>query len=79
MFPQAIANIAWDITERLFFAASSDGSIYQVNLFKQREDSNKEHIHEAVGGGGVSDVIRVSEDRLITVGSDFVFLLKLYV
>ncbi|KAI3611032.1 pre-rrna-processing protein ipi3 [Moniliophthora roreri] len=68
MFPQAISSLAWDITERLFFAASADGSVYQVNLFKQREDKTKSHISEAIGGGGVSDVIRVSDERLIVVG-----------
>ncbi|KAF9258929.1 WD40 repeat-like protein [Marasmius fiardii PR-910] len=53
MFPQVISSLAWDITERLFFAASSDGSIYQMNLFRERE---------AIGGGGVSDVVRATEE-----------------
>ncbi|KAG7093749.1 hypothetical protein E1B28_007400 [Marasmius oreades] len=62
MFPQVISSLAWDVTERLFFAASSDGSIYQMNLFRERE---------AVGGGGVSDVVHATDEtrneRLITV------------
>ncbi|KAL0064415.1 Pre-rRNA-processing protein ipi3 [Marasmius tenuissimus] len=63
MFPQVISTLAWDVTERLFFAASADGSIHQMNLFRERE---------AIGGGGVSDVIRATDEtrkeRLINVG-----------
>jgi len=63
MFPQVISTLAWDITERLFFAASADGTIYQMNLFRERE---------AIGGGGVSDVIRAGDEtrkeRSINVG-----------
>ncbi|KAF9531734.1 WD40 repeat-like protein [Crepidotus variabilis] len=74
-FPQAISCLAWDVTERLFFAASSDGSIHQMNLFRERE-SKIGLVTEAVGGGGVSDVIRVESEvaretrkkRLIVVG-----------
>lgn len=63
----------WDATERIFFAASADGSIHQVNLFAQRED----RFSVAVGGGGAADPIRVGDDpgltgstkkRLISVG-----------
>lgn len=81
MFPQPISCLAWETTERLFFAASSeeDGSIYQMNLFRQMEDKSKGNIVEAVGGGGLNDVIRVmnidessssasQKKRLITVG-----------
>ncbi|THU91527.1 WD40 repeat-like protein [Dendrothele bispora CBS 962.96] len=75
MFPKAISCLAWDITERFFFAASSDGSIHQMNLFKQREDKSKAPLTEAIGGGGLNDIIRVDDEstnthkkRLITVG-----------
>ncbi|KAH9852141.1 WD40 repeat-like protein [Lenzites betulinus] len=74
-FPQPITCIAWDATERLFFAASEDGSIHQVNLFRQREDKYSRAAMEAVGGAGVSDVIRIdsvdpkdARKRLISVG-----------
>jgi len=30
-FPKPIRCIGWDITERLFFASSPDGSIYQLS------------------------------------------------
>ena len=72
-FPKAITTIVWDPTERMFFAASVDGSIHQVNLFSQRED----RFAAAVGGGGVADPIRIGDDsgstgptkkRLISVG-----------
>lgn len=73
-FPRPISCLAWDVTERLFFAASSDGSIHQVNLFKQRDDKLS-RIMEAVGGGGSTDVIRMTDEdqeaakrRLISVG-----------
>lgn len=56
----------------MFFAASDDGSIHQVNLFRQRRDKFG---REAVGGAGSTDVIRIDEEnggatknRLISVG-----------
>ncbi|KAH9924730.1 WD40 repeat-like protein [Fomitopsis serialis] len=74
-FPQAIACLAWDATERLFFAGSADGSIHQVNLFRQRVDKFGRAAMEAVGGGGVNDTIRINDEdpqaakkRLISVG-----------
>ncbi|KAF8159611.1 WD40-repeat-containing domain protein [Crassisporium funariophilum] len=75
-FPQPIFHLVWDITERLFFAASSDGSIHQMNLFRERDSKLGGIVTEAVGGAGVSDIIRVDDDesrqarkkRLISVG-----------
>lgn len=63
--------------ERLFFAASdsADGAVHQVNLFREREDRFGRSAMEAVGGGGVNDVIRINDldpqtakKRLIVVG-----------
>lgn len=58
----------------MFFAASSDGSIHQMNLFRQRDNKSGGQITEAVGGAGVSDIIRVGDEdpqvrkkRLISV------------
>lgn len=72
-FPRPISCLAWDVTERLFFAASEDGSIHQMNLFKQRND-RLSRVPEAVGGGGATDVIRMTDEdqeaakkRLISV------------
>lgn len=74
-FPKPIRCIVWDISERLFFASSPDGSIYQVNLFREREiKSNAGPFIEAIGGAGASDVVRFDADdttgqkRLIDVG-----------
>ena len=74
-FPKPIRCIVWDITERLFFASSPDGSIYQVNLFREREiKNNAGPFIEAVGGAGATDVVRFDADdaagrkRLIDVG-----------
>ena len=74
-FPHPISCVTWDRTERLFFAASSNGSIHQVNLFRQREDKFSRAAMEAIGGAGVSDVVRIddvdpnaSKKRLIYVG-----------
>ena len=61
-FPHAIDCIAWDSTERFFFAASGDGSVHQVNLFRTRIDKTRGRVAEAVGGGGVSDVLSIAED-----------------
>lgn len=75
-FPQPISCIAWDITERIFFAASPgpQGLIHQMNLFRRRANHSG-GITEAVGGAGVVDIIRVTDDdpltrkkRLISVG-----------
>jgi pre-rRNA-processing protein IPI3 len=74
-FPRPITSLVWDSTERLFFAASKDGYIHQMNLFRQRETKAGGQYMEAVGGGGVSDIVRVGEEgnrankkRLISVG-----------
>ncbi|KAF7971945.1 hypothetical protein HWV62_19401 [Athelia sp. TMB] len=76
-FPKAISCIAWDSTERIFFAASPgpEGSIHQVNLFTRRPDHSAGGSIEAVGGAGVADTIRVGDEdpktrrkRLISVG-----------
>lgn len=64
--------MAWDPTERLFFAAADNGLIQQVNLFRQREDKFSRTGMEAVGGAGVTDMIRIdpeqSTKRSISVG-----------
>lgn len=74
LLPSPIARIAWDPTERLFFAAAdgAKGDVYQVNLFRRRDDGRG----EAVGGAGVADIVRISDDetkessqRIINVGS----------
>lgn len=74
-FPQSITCLAWDITERVFFAASPDGSVHQMNLFRQRESKFGGQVMEALGGAGVTDIIRVGDEndearkkRLISVG-----------
>ncbi|KAF5390715.1 hypothetical protein D9757_002683 [Collybiopsis confluens] len=69
MFPQAIRCLAWESSERVFFAASSssEGVIYQMNLFKQAEDRSKGATVEAVGGGGFNDIIRLVDEP---TGSD---------
>ncbi|KDQ26996.1 hypothetical protein PLEOSDRAFT_1077773 [Pleurotus ostreatus PC15] len=60
-FPQPISCLAWDITERVFFAGSEDGSIHQMNLFRASAA-------EAIGGAGLTGIIRVEdESRLISV------------
>ena len=62
-FPQIISLLAWDVTERFFFAASSEGSIYQVNLFKQKPRFGGQSM-QAIGGLGANDVVRIDEDYL---------------
>jgi pre-rRNA-processing protein IPI3 len=74
-FPHAVDCIAWDATERFFFASSGDGSIHQVNLFRTRIDKTLGRVAEAIGGAGVGDVLSIAEDdsnaskrRLVSVG-----------
>jgi pre-rRNA-processing protein IPI3 len=74
-FPHAVTCIAWDAAERLFFAASGDGSIHQINLYRTRIDKTHGRVAEAIGGAGVSDALSGAENerdssnrRLVTVG-----------
>jgi pre-rRNA-processing protein IPI3 len=60
--------------ERFFFAATGKGSIYKINLFRQKSRFGG-HVLEAVGGSGANDVMRTESDiieaqkkRLIQVG-----------
>ncbi|KAF7323161.1 WD40 repeat-like protein [Mycena chlorophos] len=72
-FPHPLTCLAWDPTERVFFAASPNGSVHQVNLFKSRDVPGS---YSAVGGAGAADIIRVDDEerdkaqkrRLISVG-----------
>ena len=81
-FPQAISCLAWDAAERFFFAASSEGSIHQVNLFREKQSAFGPTT-EAVGGAGVTDVIHIETEisrerkkkRLISAGYAMPFLL----
>jgi pre-rRNA-processing protein IPI3 len=69
-----------DATERVFFAASPNGQVHQVNLFRRRTDKfgQRNEIPEAVGGGGQgsAEMIALEEDaekkRLISVGYSFI-------
>jgi len=58
MFPCPITRLAFEITERTFFAASSDdvGTIHQVKLFRRRPETAN---IEAIGGGGLGEAIRI--------------------
>jgi pre-rRNA-processing protein IPI3 len=74
-FPHAVTQVTWDAAERLFFAASGDGSIHQVNLYRTRIDKTHGRVAEGIGGAGVSDTLSVAENerdasnrRLVTVG-----------
>lgn len=73
MFTNPITCLAFEPTERTFFAASSDnaGSIHQVKLYRRREKEGRQTGgFEAIGGGGVSEAIRLdaNPDRTISVG-----------
>ncbi|KAL1738639.1 WD40-repeat-containing domain protein, partial [Schizophyllum fasciatum] len=77
-FPQVISRLAWDVAERFIFAAAPDGSIHQVNLFRDADEKSRIPA-EAVGGAGLSDIIRIEDipaearrKRLISVGYEIV-------
>lgn len=84
LFPRPITVLSVDPSERFFFAASQDGSIYQVNLFRRRSGAANMRGVDAIGGGGMSDVIRLADDdiasqRLISVGYvDRIFISSLF-
>ncbi|KAF8317122.1 WD40 repeat-like protein [Clavulina sp. PMI_390] len=75
-FPHPITTLAMDMTERVFFAASRDGDVHQVNLYRRRTEQTSERgpAMEAVGGGGQgsAELIGLEEDaqkkRLLSVG-----------
>ncbi|TFK74935.1 WD40 repeat-like protein [Pluteus cervinus] len=73
-FPKPILRLVFDVTERYFFGASGDGAIYQINLFRQAQSESHSGMSEAIGGAGLSDMIRIANDvqdtqkRLISVG-----------
>ncbi|KAL5492469.1 IPI3 [Sanghuangporus weigelae] len=77
LFPSPIHSLAFEIAERTFFAASSEGRttgsggfVYQVKLFRRRDVQGGRPGVEALGGGGVGEAIRLDADlkRVISVG-----------
>ncbi|KIO25848.1 hypothetical protein M407DRAFT_24804 [Tulasnella calospora MUT 4182] len=78
IFPQPITVIAFDLTERTLFAASQDGSIHQVNLFRQRKDRMGHNTGgiEAVAGMEEGGAMRIDDEevptrkRLISAGQE---------
>ncbi|KAG8898949.1 Pre-rRNA-processing protein ipi3 [Tulasnella sp. 403] len=75
LFPEPISILTVDPAERSIFAGSSDGSIYQVNLFRQKVDpiGRGAGTAEAVGTLGIETAIRVGYEgpnrgRLISLG-----------
>jgi pre-rRNA-processing protein IPI3 len=73
-FPSPITTIAWDRTERVFFAASPKGSVHRVNLFRKRQDRMQVFAMEALGGGAANgEHVQISTldgetTRLISIG-----------
>ncbi|THH10360.1 hypothetical protein EW145_g1398 [Phellinidium pouzarii] len=69
LFPSPIHSLAFEIAERTFFAASSaanstghGGAVYQVKLFRRRNAQSSRPSVEALGGGGISEAIRLDAD-----------------
>lgn len=59
--------MAFETAERAFFAASlgndnqKGGVVYEMKLFRHRKSEQNRGI-EAIGGGGVSEAVRVEPD-----------------
>ncbi|KAG9047524.1 Pre-rRNA-processing protein ipi3 [Tulasnella sp. UAMH 9824] len=78
IFPQPITVLAFDLTERTLFAASQDGSIHQVNLFRQRKNRMGHNTGsvEAVAGMEEGGAMRIDDEevptrkRLISAGQE---------
>jgi len=76
VFPAPIICLAWDRTERLFFAASHKSSIYKINLYQKKKDGLQSAVAamEALGGRAASgEQIQISTldaetSRLIPIG-----------
>lgn len=78
IFPQPITILALDLAERTFFAASQDGSIHQVNLFRQKKNRMGHNTGslEAVGGMDEGGAMRIDDGdvptrkKLISAGQE---------
>ncbi|KAG9287340.1 hypothetical protein G9A89_023711 [Geosiphon pyriformis] len=75
IFPTNISSLALDPAERSFFAAGGDNLIYQMNLYRRREESgymaSRHNYIEAVGGAGdIEDIGMQDRDnnRLVFSG-----------
>jgi pre-rRNA-processing protein IPI3 len=73
-FPQPISCIVLDLAERFFFAASGDGSIHQMDIFRHYEDTIG---MQAAHGSGVGDSIPTRK-RLISLRYHLLFLTIAY-
>ncbi|KAG8878044.1 Pre-rRNA-processing protein ipi3 [Tulasnella sp. 331] len=65
LFPRPINVVALDPAERVLFAASPDGFIHQVNLFRERHDraSKSTGAIEALSGFGPDDATRIDDNE----------------
>jgi len=74
LFPAPINCLAWERTERIFFASSQKGDVYRVNLYRKRQDHLQVSVMEAIGGGAsLGEQIQIASldgetTRLIPVG-----------
>jgi len=73
-FPSPITTLAWDRTERIFFASSLKGNVHRINLYRKRQDRIQTLALEAVGGGAANgEHVQIATldgetARLISVG-----------
>ncbi|KAG8930600.1 Pre-rRNA-processing protein ipi3 [Tulasnella sp. 408] len=67
IFPQPITVLAFDLTERSLFAASQDGSIHQINLFRQRKNRMGHNTGsiEAVAGMEEGGAMRIDDEEVL--------------
>lgn len=62
LFPTPVSCLAFDLTERYFFAGSPTGVVHRMDLFTKKALGIG---LDAVGGLGSLDVIRVGEDESV--------------
>ncbi|KZT59866.1 WD40 repeat-like protein [Calocera cornea HHB12733] len=61
IFPAPLSLLALERTERTLFAASAEGEIFQMNLFRQKPGARAGTL-QAIGGGGGGEAVRLAED-----------------
>ncbi|KAF8325836.1 uncharacterized protein EI90DRAFT_3291620, partial [Cantharellus anzutake] len=67
LFPHPITRVIMDSTERVIFAASPNGDIHQINLFRKHTDELGHHKIDSLGTSERVELDELEKRRLISV------------